>query len=268
MTDSHMKPENEIKAALLDHLLMQGDVDLVLSEFVVGDGTRRADILALRGDFFDAYEIKSASDRLTRLGAQISYYSSHFDRVTAVVTSNHLAKTLEICPSATGIIEFCKNLGKPNIKIIRKGRTRRQANNTAISSMMSVNDLRLSLRKNGIKCSNLKRATLRELFAELSQRDARTSFREALFRRYARSYEEFLARRGDGSTRADMLQILSPYRLGEAKPADPSDCIMKIDPQDTATTFYRYWHSRFGEPFGPVPGDVQDLVKCLSGRQV
>lgn len=75
---------------------------LVVDEFVMNLGESRADITVING-LMHGYELKSKSDNLLRLPAQIGYYSSVMDKVTLVVSECHLDAARSLIPGWWGI---------------------------------------------------------------------------------------------------------------------------------------------------------------------
>ena len=74
---------------------------MVIEEFVAGEC--RADV-AVVNRALHGYEIKSDSDTLIRLPAQIASYNSVFDYVTLVAGERHLTEAEEACPDWWGIV--------------------------------------------------------------------------------------------------------------------------------------------------------------------
>jgi hypothetical protein len=94
--------EGEIRGQLLQKLrgVNSDPTSLLLEEFVVGDC--RVDV-AFLSDRMNAYEIKSDSDNLKRLPAQVGVYGLHFDSVTLVTTNRHVDAALDIIPLWWGL---------------------------------------------------------------------------------------------------------------------------------------------------------------------
>lgn len=76
---------------------------LVVEELGLRHGATRADI-ALINSRLEGFEIKGATDRLTRLPRQAAVYSSVFDRVTLIVAGRHAAAAVEIVPAWWGLV--------------------------------------------------------------------------------------------------------------------------------------------------------------------
>jgi hypothetical protein len=76
---------------------------LIIDELGVEQGSFRADIAVVNG-MLQAYEIKSASDTLARLPAQIGAYGRVFDTVTLVVAPRHVESAVAQLPAWWGVI--------------------------------------------------------------------------------------------------------------------------------------------------------------------
>jgi len=75
---------------------------LVVEELGIEHGAVRVDI-AVVTDILHGYEIKSASDRLSRLPAQVAAYSRCMDRATLLTSEHHLAAATAMLPEWWGI---------------------------------------------------------------------------------------------------------------------------------------------------------------------
>lgn len=84
--------ENDIKAAVLNYLLLHGRIKrgcAIANEFALRKASVRAD-LAILGQSFIGIEIKSPVDSLKRLETQINSYKEYFDAVMMFIATNHL----------------------------------------------------------------------------------------------------------------------------------------------------------------------------------
>jgi hypothetical protein len=75
---------------------------LIIDEFTMNQGASRADIAVING-LMHGYELKSKSDNLLRLPAQVTHYCSIMDKVTLVVSESHFELATSIIPSWWGI---------------------------------------------------------------------------------------------------------------------------------------------------------------------
>lgn len=92
--------DRDVRQALHRKVLKEhhGDADtLVLDELGLRHGTCRVDIAVVNG-YLHGYEIKSDSDTLERLPAQIATYGLVLDRATLVVGERHLEKAKPLIP--------------------------------------------------------------------------------------------------------------------------------------------------------------------------
>jgi hypothetical protein len=95
--------ELDIKRALVQKLIAQGNIEAISAEFPFEFGRRRADLICAREGKIYAYEIKSKFDNTDRLAEQIKSYLKLFDFVSVVCDKKHLAKILNIIPPNVGV---------------------------------------------------------------------------------------------------------------------------------------------------------------------
>ena len=69
----------------LEEMLLGEKVDAVASEFTTGKLKTIADLIAVRGDNLEVFEIKSKGDTLKRLTDQVTEYKTYADKVWVVV---------------------------------------------------------------------------------------------------------------------------------------------------------------------------------------
>jgi len=95
----------DVRKALKREVLKrhERDVDtLVLHELGLRHGTARVDVAVVNGALH-GYEIKSDSDTLERLPAQIVTYGSVLDKATLVVGERHAEKAIALLPDWWGV---------------------------------------------------------------------------------------------------------------------------------------------------------------------
>lgn len=96
-----MLDEAGIREALLtrvrDRWTTATEATTIVEEFGTHFGASRIDVAIVNGHL-RGYEIKSASDRLSRLPAQVNAYTDVFDYVTLVAVERHLDRAREIVP--------------------------------------------------------------------------------------------------------------------------------------------------------------------------
>ncbi len=94
---------------------------LVINELGICQGIARVDIAVINGKIH-GFEIKSESDTLERLPAQVNIYNKVLETMTIVTSEKHLGKTEEIVPKWWGIIKASQSHDGVNLKQIRKGK--------------------------------------------------------------------------------------------------------------------------------------------------
>jgi hypothetical protein len=104
--------EAEIKLALTGHLAaaMPDDIFHFLEEVEINGGEIRADLVQVMD--MHCYEIKSATDSLSRLVGQGSRYARAFDHVTLVTAECHLKKAMPMLPPWWGVMVVPDEAGK------------------------------------------------------------------------------------------------------------------------------------------------------------
>lgn len=110
--------DRDVRSALRAHALVEHYADpgtLVLDELGLLNGRARVDVAVVNGAIH-GYELKSASDTLTRLPAQIAAYGAVLDFVTIVVASDHLEGALRLVPSWWGVV-IAKTVGNDEVQL-------------------------------------------------------------------------------------------------------------------------------------------------------
>jgi hypothetical protein len=96
--------DHDIRVSLQPYLSMTSNADdKIINEFGIGDS--RADMLVVKHDHMDGYEIKSDTDTLIRLPRQVVDYGRICRHCTLVVAPSHLQAALGIVPDYWGIIQ-------------------------------------------------------------------------------------------------------------------------------------------------------------------
>lgn len=93
--------EGDLRCVVKSTVVEVDASSLVVDEFVVSE-RGRIDI-ALIGDHFQGYELKSDLDTLTRLPRQMEVYGQVFDFCTLVVTPRHLARARQVLKPGWGL---------------------------------------------------------------------------------------------------------------------------------------------------------------------
>ena len=101
---------------------------LVVEELGLDYGRNRIDIAVVNGELH-GYELKSDSDNLLRLPAQVSAYSAVMDKVTLVVGEKHAKDAIPIIPDWWGV----KIATMGNNGIVKLSTERRNKKNQTIN---------------------------------------------------------------------------------------------------------------------------------------
>lgn len=113
-----------IRAAILPklHTLVALEADcLLIEELGIDHGRSRIDIAAM-GSFVYGFEIKSASDSLSRLPRQIALYDTLVDFSYLVVAAKHFDQALSKTPSHWGIILAEERPDDIHFRVMRPGK--------------------------------------------------------------------------------------------------------------------------------------------------
>lgn len=127
--------EAEIKIALAGHLAaaMPSDSFHFLEEVEINGGEIRADLVHVMD--MHCYEIKSATDSLTRLVGQGSRYARAFNQVTLVTAECHLKKAMPMLPPWWGVLIVPSEAGKA-FKQLRKAKPNNRHEPDVLSSLL------------------------------------------------------------------------------------------------------------------------------------
>jgi hypothetical protein len=179
----------DVRKALKREVLKQheGDVDtLVLHELGLRHGAARVDVAVVNGSLH-GYEIKSDSDTLERLPAQIETYGLVLDKATLVVGERHAEKAIALLPSWWGIkIASQGPRGGISLRDEKRVRMNPSIDPLAVAELLWSNEVRDILRELGFIEKELRkpRAHLyRELAAAMDVNELRDMTRSVLKRR-------------------------------------------------------------------------------------
>ncbi len=99
--------EAQIRALVVAELTARHREDdaavLLVEELGVGRGASRADVAVIAADALTGVEVKSAADTLTRLPAQVTWYSRVFDRAVLACDPGHVTAAAAHLPSWWGL---------------------------------------------------------------------------------------------------------------------------------------------------------------------
>lgn len=203
----HGRPqEARLKAAVIDRLMGGAHVDdeaVIVSEMVVANWTRRADMVLANGRLW-AFEIKSEADNLTRLAGQISVYRAHFEKVVIVAAAKFEEAVMAAAPEGVGV--WIAGQGDQLKEKVRPRQSELTA--SASLSMMAATDLRRLLVANGIgRVRDAPRSKLEELAAQLPRNDLALAARDAVKRRHRGKHQAFLLCRSKVGTLSAMSRL-------------------------------------------------------------
>lgn len=155
----------EIRMSLHRKLNADGnDFNGILNEFTVMRGDQRVDV-AVIGDDFHGYEIKSDVDSLKRLPDQAKYFSYCFHRMTLVVGPVLLVGALKLIPDWWGVLLAQRNVeGVVELTELRPAMANPKVNYRWVTRLLWRDELIAILRRLGKYrgASKLKHAKMAE----------------------------------------------------------------------------------------------------------
>jgi len=174
----------DIRSALLSELNEQfsdPSHDLILQEF--GCNTARIDVAVVNGALH-GFEIKSDSDTLSRLDAQIEQYSSVFDFVTLICGRKLFSSARSIVPKWWGLCIAHVQNEVVRFKEVRSPKQNIKQDKAALARLLWKEEALRCLKKNGHKRVNSKNSAeeiwkeaARQLELETLAGEARSSIR-------------------------------------------------------------------------------------------
>ena len=109
----------EIRTALHLHLMKRRPQPIrILEEVGIHNGNAIADLVAFYGEMH-CFEIKGATDNISRITRQGAYYNEAFPKISLVTTKNHLQWCTHHSPSFWGILLAYLENGIVKIRYIR-----------------------------------------------------------------------------------------------------------------------------------------------------
>lgn len=148
----------------------------MIHELALPQHGARVDI-AVVADHLIGYEIKTASDTLTRLPLQQLAYGQVFDRMFIAVESKHLSRVLETTPSWWGVLEARSRAGRVTFAQRRSSRLNPDASLHALVQLLWRDEVLEELQFLGL------------------DRGARGAPRHELWRRLAEASPAYIKRR-------------------------------------------------------------------------
>lgn len=149
-------PETEAKASLLSVLFTKKMLNAnaaIINELPLYKFSRRVDI-ALIDKKIIFFEIKSKSDKLTRLEGQAKAFSYYCDKLIILCAKKHVQNVLKKAPKCSGIWQLNDDL---SISVVRVGKESKLADKEKLIDLVNLDELRSILRTNGIKASGKRR---------------------------------------------------------------------------------------------------------------
>ena len=102
----------QIKAIVIDWLLEKHTDIIIGNEVMYGSKRKVVDLLAIIDGKTTAIEIKSATDKLSRLQEQVEEYSKIFDRIIVVTAPSHVIGITKIIGKNIGLYTIDKTIEK------------------------------------------------------------------------------------------------------------------------------------------------------------
>ena len=245
------KPENRLKAMLLQHLLQSKNTSAdiaIINEFTLDFYSSRADIALVKENGIEIFEIKSEADKLTRLPHQIDALHKFCDKLHVVVAPCHLEKPLERAREDTAIWEI-DSFGV--VKKIRRGKKVMLRDKQKLVRLVNLEELQKILRWNGFRASGYNRERAEEAAQAIGVQKLRDGIMLLLRERYTQTTKKFLNTvRYRREVKPDSLASLRRWRTTEKMgklPMSDDPFLQKIAIEST------------GSLFGKIPEDIEFL---------
>lgn len=139
----------------------------VIHELALPQQGARVDI-AVVADYLIGFEIKTASDDLTRLPQQQLAYGQVFDRMFIAVEPKHLARVLETVPNWWGVLEAQSRAGRIKFTQRRPSRLNPDTSLHALVQLLWRDEVLDELRELGLE-RGLRGAPRQELWRRLAE---------------------------------------------------------------------------------------------------
>lgn len=137
-----------------------------IDELGVLNGSARIDLAVVNGNLH-GYEIKSATDTLDRLPAQVVAYSAVFDTVTLVVADGHASEALGIIPPWWGVCVATESPNGVDLRWQRQPRQNPDIDPVSLASLLWRDELIHVLIAKGVRgIRKKKREELHEVVAQ------------------------------------------------------------------------------------------------------
>ncbi|MBL8544487.1 MAG: sce7726 family protein [Hyphomonadaceae bacterium] len=216
--------EADLKAAVIDRLFDSGAIDddaVIISEMVIADWTRRADVVLANGSLV-AFEIKSPADSLTRLEGQMESLNRAFEKVILVVAPRFEEKALQLASGGVGVWVVGRD---GSLKERQRARKRTLAREASIQ-LMTASELKHLLFCNGVRnAQRLARHELHELAMRLPEADLVNAARNAVKARYRAKHLAFLS---DRAARGTLSAVSALHRKGRNRDTRPEEGALSV----------------------------------------
>lgn len=205
-SDTVMK-ETDIKRMLAYHLLKKETTNVVFFEYPFHFGRRRADLICAEKGMIIGYEIKSAFDRIDRLGSQLESYAQIFDYVYVVCDAKHLRAIRRMTPERIGIY-LCTPSG---LSRIRKAKAIKNFNSITTLDAIPMDSLRREF-----KVSGRSKLDLCQAIAKSQSREyIKNFYRQYILQKYGAQTAHIQSELGSAISLDDIYSLsLAPNKLG------------------------------------------------------
>jgi Holliday junction resolvase len=215
--------ERKIKSTTINYLIDKWGLnkdDLVISEFNVGDFSRRVDLVIIKNNKTYAFEIKSKADSLIRLEGQIDKYLLYFDKVFVVAAPNHSKKCIEKTPCNVGVWE----VDGEKIKVKRRGRVKLINDKNVFTELATLSEIKRFLSLRNMKNNDKKRTDLEKNLECISEKKIRIFAIDCIINRYKKRSVLFF-----NSIEGSVVTPENLKHLGSNKTHRPSPNTPNID---------------------------------------
>lgn len=225
------KPEDRIKAAVIDRLFTSGKVEgdsVLVSEMTVPNFSRRADIVLANG-VLAAFEVKSEADSLERLAGQIEDMQRLFQTVCVVVAARFEEKVIADAPTGVGVWSV---LPSGELKERRRAKTYAALSVDASLELLTVADIRRFLSSTGsAPPRRAMRGELEELARGYPAKDLTKVALTAIKRRYRERFAAFVQARCSESTLSALPKLKRPANESPGENLHPRALCEVDEPQ-------------------------------------
>lgn len=243
--------EAEAKACLVQYLRSTQQITFrtaIALELGIAKQANRADVAVIT-NLLTSFEIKTHSDNLRRLEAQLQSYEAAADLVTVVAATRHINAVLSRVPGYVGVLELLRIGGRAQIRPIREATRSPNWRASAALELLPANEIRKRLfQGEGPK----RRSDLIEAVSRVSAEQQHKAVIDFLRERYIPSTRAFLRKVRRRAVYADDLAGLRIWN----SLIEPSPEI--ITRNGTPTDLAYLLH--VGKSFGPVPDEVKELL--------